>query len=84
MFTRGYSDEGAITVGYKYNPVDEEEEMIFAEKRLDHKITCADKITTLLKNWLHNSFVGFGILGVGMMAVMLVYTVFIFLMGGFF
>lgn len=85
MLVRGYSaSTDTITVGYRYDPVTAEDEMIFSEKKLDHQITCADKITTLLKNWLKNSLVGLGILGVGMTAVSLVYVVFIFLMGGFF
>ena len=85
MFTRGYAVNGdAITVGYKYDLITAEDEMIFTEKKLDHQILCADKITTLLKNWLNNCFVGFGILGVGLLAVVLVYLTFIFLMGGFF
>lgn len=84
MFTRGYSNGTAVTVGYKYEPYDPEEEMEFSEKKLDHKITCSSKTTTLLKNWLHNSLIGFGILSVGMLAVSLVYVTLIFLMGGFF
>lgn len=85
MFTRGYfANTDAVTVGYRYDPVTAEDEMIFSEKKLDHQITCADKITVLLKNWLKNSLVSLGILGVGMAAVSLIYVVFIFLMGGFF
>ena len=71
MFTRGYSMKGSkVVTGYSYEPVIEIETRREADiARLNHRIDCAEKMTSLLSQWLWNSFITLGILAVILLGI---------------